>query len=89
MTAGTPAVPYGVNGTLTIHLYGKDQGTAGKGGTGITCASSSACGVPTVLWNSNSAMKLNPADCTRAINVGDTTRIFPAMWTTVSTPTNR
>lgn len=65
LNAGTSDVPYGVNGTLTIHLYGADQGVAGKGGAGITCKADSKnqCGVPDAIWNSNPGMMLNPSTC--------------------------
>ena len=65
LTAGTSDVPYGANGTLTIHLYGADQGVAGKGGAGITCQADNQnhCGIPDAVWNSNPGMKLNPTTC--------------------------
>ncbi len=65
MTAGSAGTPYGAKGTLTIHLYGMDQGVKGKGGAGITCKADSKnqCGVPDAVWNSNSGMTLNPPTC--------------------------
>jgi len=65
LVAGSADVPYGVNGTLTIHLYGKDQGVKGLGGAGITCKADdkNQCGVPDAVWNSNPGMKLNPTSC--------------------------
>ncbi len=74
LLAGTPTAPYGVNGVLTIHLWGPAQTTGtgkGDGGVGITCLSdpSSQCGVPTALWNSNPSMGLNPTSCVLAVNV--------------------
>ncbi len=78
LSAGTSATPYGVNGTLTIHLWGADQGTTGQGGQGIVCLAdkSNQCGVPDALWKSNCpggdcsmSMTINPSSCTRAKNV--------------------
>ncbi len=69
LIAGAAGEPFGVNGTLTIHLWGHDQGTSGTGGQGITCQSSPTCGVLPEIWKSNSAMKLNPSSCTRVKDV--------------------
>jgi hypothetical protein len=74
LIAGSPSAPYGVNGILTIHLWGPAQQTGtgkGDGGVGITCLSDQVnqCGVPTPLWNSNPSMGLNPTSCVLAINV--------------------
>src|ERR1035438_628664 len=68
LIAGSPSVPYGVNGILTIHLWGPAQATGtgkGDGGVGITCLSDQVnqCGVPTATWNSNPSMGLNPSSC--------------------------
>ena len=54
LVAGSEAAPIGANGgTLTIHLYGADQG---QGGQGITCQSPGGlCGIPINIWNSNGA----------------------------------
>lgn len=70
MVAGTAAIPYGVKGTLTIHLYGADQGTAGNA-QGIPCLSDgkNQCGVPDQLWTSNPMTGLNPTGCVRAKDV--------------------
>src|SRR5215831_17200230 len=53
LIAGTTATPIGSqNGTLTIHLYGKDTDKAG-----IECKSELVsgvpCGIPVAVWNSN------------------------------------
>ena len=74
LIAGSPNTPYGVNGTLTIHLWGAAQpvGTGkGDGGVGITCLSDSLnqCGVPTALWTSNPSMGFNPTSCVLAKDV--------------------
>ncbi len=74
LIAGSSTTPYGVNGTLTIHLWGAAQpvGTGkGDGGVGITCLSDQVnqCGVPTPLWQSNPITGLNPASCVAAKNV--------------------
>lgn len=58
LLAGSTTAPYGVNGILTIHLWGPAQGVGtgnGDGGVGITCLSDNVnqCGVPTALWTSN------------------------------------
>ncbi len=65
LVAGSASVPYGANGTLTIHLYGKDQGVKGLGGAGITCKADSKnqCGIPDTIWGSNPGMTLNPKTC--------------------------
>jgi G8 domain len=78
LTAGKAGESYGTKGTLTIHLYGKAQGTTGAGGRGIPCLSDkkNQCGVPDKLWTSNcpgndcsQPMKLNPTSCVRAKDV--------------------
>ena len=70
LIAGRPGALIGqTGGSVTIHLWGQDQGTSGLGGAGIPCASSPTCGVPQALWSSNSAMKLNPGTCVRAKDV--------------------
>ncbi len=64
--AGSPDAPIGTNGgTVTFHLYGKDQGAApfgtapGQGGQGITCKSPGGlCGVPPSIWNSTGKVSL-------------------------------
>src|SRR5262249_61550569 len=71
LVAGTPNAPIGTNGgTVTFHLYGKDQGAApfgtapGQGGQGIICKSpGGTCGVPPAIWNSN-ADPMNPVKST-------------------------
>ena len=65
LTAGSADVPYGAKGTLTIHVYGPDQGVAGKGGVGITCKADNKnqCGIRDDIWNSNPGMMLNPPTC--------------------------
>ena len=78
--SGGAASVFGASGaTLTIHLYGPDQGTGqngGKGpGQGILCHSGTGnsgnmpCGVPDALWNSNRMMGINPSSCVRAKDV--------------------
>src|SRR5262245_15828805 len=80
--AGSPTQPIGTKGgTVTFHLYGKDQmdpesparfGTApGKGGQGITCESpGGTCGVPPSIWKSN-ANSMNPVKSTLPGDVDD------------------
>ncbi|MEP7098061.1 MAG: G8 domain-containing protein, partial [Dokdonella sp.] len=58
LVAGSPESPIGTKGgTLTIHLWGKDQtGTElAKQGQGVVCLSDSKghCGVPDALWDAN------------------------------------
>lgn len=61
---------FGTNGgTLTIHLYGPEQGVGTgnhDGGVGITCKADSKnhCGIPDDVWNSNMGGMdhLNPPD---------------------------
>lgn len=80
LLAGMPNKPIGDNGgKVTIHLWGPEQGTGLNGsppGVGIPCATKidpannvGPCGVPQTLWDSNSAMTLNPATCTLAKDV--------------------
>ena len=48
LIAGSPAHPIGTAGGLvTIHLYGKDQGTSGAG---INCKTDVRCGVDPSIW---------------------------------------
>ncbi len=57
LLAGTSR-PIGTNGgSLTIHLYGPDQG---EGGKGIECVSDSKgqCGIPDNIWESNGNQKV-------------------------------
>jgi cell migration-inducing and hyaluronan-binding protein len=74
LIAGSTSAPYGANGILTIHLWGRAQavGTGhGDGGIGITCLSDNVnqCGVPTPLWDSNPITGLNPTSCVHAKDV--------------------
>ncbi len=74
LIAGSTTAPYGVNGVLTIHLWGPAQGVGtgnGDGGVGITCLSDNLnqCGVPTPLWDSNPMSGMNPTSCVHAIDV--------------------
>ena len=62
--------------TLAIHLYGPEQGTGEKGtkqGQGIQCHAKSDgaanCGIPDVLWGSNTMDHMNPGPCTHAKDV--------------------
>jgi len=67
LAAGTPDAPIGTNsGTVTFHLYGKDQGAApfgtapGQGGQGMTCKSpGGTCGVPPSIWQTNPTAKVS------------------------------
>ncbi len=55
LIAGSPTRPIGSQGgLLTIHLYGKDQGT---NGSGIECKTDVRCGVDPSLWNSSGSQK--------------------------------
>ena len=88
MLAGTTSAPYGVNGVLTIHLWGPAQPTGtgnGDGGVGITCLSDGVnqCGVPTSIWTSNcpggncsQPFPLNPTSCTSSQLPGGVTDCF-------------
>ncbi|MCC7325458.1 MAG: G8 domain-containing protein [Burkholderiales bacterium] len=56
LIAGNPSAPIGTqNGQLTIHLYGKDQGTGvgTAGGQGIVCEMDVRCGIPQAVWDSD------------------------------------
>jgi hypothetical protein len=58
LTAGTTDSPIGTNnGTVTIHLYGPDQGT---NGSGVACVSDDKgqCGIPDNIWDSNGSQKV-------------------------------
>ncbi len=82
MIAGSTTAPYGVNGILTIHLWGAAQGVGtgnGDGGTGITCLSDNAnqCGVPTALWMSNPISGMNPTSCVHAKDVSGFAQNLP------------
>lgn len=60
LNAGTAAAPYGANkAVLTIHLWGKDQGYSGSGGSGIACVTDDHCGIPDSIWSSNGSAKVN------------------------------
>ena len=88
MLAGTPSAPYGVNGVLTIHLWGPAQsgGTGhGDGGVGISCLSdgNNECGVPASIWTSNcpgndcsQPFPLNPTSCVSSQLPGNVTDCF-------------
>ncbi|MFZ0706382.1 MAG: G8 domain-containing protein, partial [Candidatus Korobacteraceae bacterium] len=57
LLAGT-TMPVGTNGgSLTIHLYGPDQGPGGKG---VACVSDDKgqCGIPDNIWDSNGSEKV-------------------------------
>ena len=57
LLAGT-TMPIGTNGgSLTIHLYGPDQGDGAKG---VACVSDSKgqCGIPDNIWDSNGSEKV-------------------------------
>ena len=57
LIAGSPASPIGSRGgRITIHLYGADQGTSGKG---IQCKTDSQCGIDNNTWNSAGSQKVN------------------------------
>ncbi len=78
LIAGRPGALIGqTGGSVTIHLWGQDQGTSGLGGAGIPCASSPTCGVPQTLWSSNTAMKPNPGTCVRAKDVSGWNQNLP------------
>src|SRR5208283_95849 len=75
LLAGTPTAPYGANGTLTIHLWGPDQGQMGKG---VECKYSTDdktadCGVPKNIWGSNQmdTGMLNPTKCMKVSDLKD------------------
>lgn len=56
LLAGTPEAPIGTNGgTLTFHLWGKDQTGTNPPiqGAGVPCLTDERCGVPEDIWNSN------------------------------------
>jgi hypothetical protein len=65
--AGSSEQPIGTNGgTVTFHLYGKDQGAApfgtaaGQGGQGIICKSPGGlCGVPPSIWQTDPTTKVS------------------------------
>ncbi len=59
LIAGSPGAPIGTTpgASLTIHLYGEDQG-ANPGGQGTTCITDVRCGVPEAVWNSNGSAKV-------------------------------
>jgi hypothetical protein len=60
LVAGSPDAPIGTNGKLTIHLYGKDQGSKGDG---IVCQYDPHCGVPNDRWDLGSTKKFDlPGD---------------------------
>ena len=70
-------------GTLTIHLYGAEQGVGtGKndGGVGITCKADSKnqCGIPDEVWSTNQGGMdhLNPDHCTQTTLPGNLTDCF-------------
>ncbi len=76
LIAGTPQNPIGTNGQITIHLYGKDQGTGGKG---ITCKTADGktdvmCGVNKDIWMRNDPP--NPKSCTTDSLPGPVTDCF-------------
>jgi len=51
LEAGVSSPIGAAGGKLTIHLYGKDQGT---NGSGITCKTDDICGIPRQsIWNTN------------------------------------
>lgn len=57
LLAGTPTHPIGSQGgTLTIHIYGKDQGI---GGAGPGCKTDERCGVDEAIWNSAGESKVD------------------------------
>ncbi len=53
LVAGSAQVPYGVNGTLTIHLWGAAQSTGRGQGVAAPCKYDDHCGIPDPLWTSN------------------------------------
>ena len=56
LIAGSPQDPIGKNGgSLTIHLYGTDQGI---GGSGVSCQTDERCGVPLSIWQTNGSTKV-------------------------------
>jgi len=57
LIAGSPDSPIGTNGTVTIHLYGEDQGAHGSG---VPCVSDDKgqCGIPNNIWGSNGSEKV-------------------------------
>jgi cell migration-inducing and hyaluronan-binding protein len=69
LVAGSAQQPYGVNGTLTIHLWGAQQGTGQGQGVAAPCKYDDHCGVPIDLWDSNTMSQINPSSCTHAIDV--------------------
>jgi hypothetical protein len=84
LVAGTPAAPIGTaGGQLTIHLYGKDQGTGSgaSGGQGIICktpvsSSVGPCGIPTTIWDSNTMSTVDPTSCTSSALPGGVNDCF-------------
>lgn len=84
LLAGTPGTPIGTaGGQLTIHLYGKDQGTGSgsSGGQGIVCktpvsSTVGPCGVPSSIWNSNTMSMTDPTSCTQSSLPGTVTDCF-------------
>lgn len=56
LIAGSPQDPIGENGgSLTIHLYGTDQGI---GGSGVSCKTDEMCGIPLSIWQTNGSTKV-------------------------------
>lgn len=82
LIAGAPTAPIGTSGgRVTIHLYGKDQGTTSPGGQGIPCVTppnqnTGPCGIPSTTWSSNTTSVLNPAACTPSKLPGGVTDCF-------------
>ena len=84
LLAGTPAAPIGTaGGVVTLHLYGSDQGTGSgtSGGHGIVCKTpptntTTVCGIPTNVWNSNTMSTMDPTSCVQSSLPGGVTDCF-------------
>jgi len=76
LTAGTAAKRFGsLGGTLTIHLWGKQQVDADN--PVISCKTGDHCGVPDGIWNSNSLSAFNPGSCTRSTQAKNDAQLLP------------
>jgi hypothetical protein len=79
LLAGIPTHPIGTHhGRLTIHLWGKDQTGANptKQGQGVSCLSdttSSPCGIPDVIWQSNIDAMGMPKPPAKAVKISTLT----------------
>lgn len=81
LIAGSKYAPIGTyGGQVTLHLYGRDQGTTGTA-QGIVCQTPTSdtvgpCGVPMNIWTSNVAMGIDPTSCAQNALPGGVTDCF-------------